>query len=69
MVSTYAKFVDQRVRFCIVGYYTNTDIGRNWYANVGAQIESRVKVLCGIWTAQGHPISLNDFEIQIEVFH
>lgn len=64
-VQVAAKPVNKKVRFVVQGYYTDTAIGRRWYQNLGSKIEELIARQCKTWTMEGHPISLNDFEITI----
>lgn len=59
------KLINEKVRFVVEGYYTDTAIGRRWYQSIGSKLEERIARQCKIWTMEGHPISLNDFEITI----
>jgi hypothetical protein len=61
-----AKAINNRIRFIIQGYYLNTEMGRKWYRNYGSHFELIIASLCQMWTQQGYPIGLNDFEIHIE---
>jgi hypothetical protein len=57
--------IDNKHKFYVGGYYLDTPNGKFWYETVGSKIEKRIRKLCDIWTVQGYPISLNDFEIEI----
>jgi len=65
-VGTGVRQVGGKVRFTIKGSAADTPLGREWYAEVGSKIEDSVAQKCEIWTLQGYPISLSDFEISIE---
>lgn len=60
-----AKPINEKVRFVVEGYYTDTAIGRRWYQNIGSKLDERIGRYCRTWTMEGHPISLNDFDIRI----
>ena len=45
--------------------YTNDRLGKDWYARVGSRIGTGIEDDCKRWTAEGYPISLNDFDIDI----
>jgi len=64
-VSVKPSVANNDVKFIITGYYFDTKAGNDWYKRYGAQIESIVAMLCHTWTQQGHPASLDDFEITI----
>jgi hypothetical protein len=53
------------VRFKVLGRYTNDRLGKDWYARVGSRIRTGIEDDCKRWTAEGYPISLNDFDIDI----
>ncbi len=61
------KIVGDKVRFVITGYYFDTKLGKDWYRRCGSQLESTIAMLCHSWTQQGHPISPDDFEINIHM--
>ena len=65
-VTTGMKIVNKRTRFIVTGRASNTTLGRKWYKEMAPMIEKAIEQLCEIWTAEGYPISLNDFEINIE---
>lgn len=54
--------------YVITGFYADTEWGREMYRVKLSKIEETVKLYCRAWTAQGYPISLNDFEIDIQQF-
>jgi len=60
-----SKAVNKKVRFVVQGYYADTVTGRDWYERLGSKIEDLIAKHCKIWTVEGHPISLNDFEVTI----
>ena len=64
-VSVGARPISNKVRFVVVGTYTDTVTGRQWYETIGSKIEQFIATQCKIWTGEGHPISSNDFEITI----
>ena len=64
-VSVKPSIGNNQVKFIITGYYFDTNVGNDWYKRYGSQIESIVAMLCHTWTQQGHPTSLDDFEITI----
>lgn len=57
--------VNNKTRYVVEGVFNNTENGRKAYRVYGS-IQQRVKEKCALWTAQGYPISLNDFEINLE---
>lgn len=66
-VVTYANVINGKVRFMIEGWAANTVTGKNWYQeNVSSIIPEKIRALCRLWTNQGYPISMNDFEINIK---
>ncbi len=65
-VLTGAGMVGDKIRFSIVGRVMNTPMGRQWYETVGSQIEETVAMKCDLWTKAGYPISINDFDIDIQ---
>jgi hypothetical protein len=65
-VRTSMKMINKRTRFIVTGSASNTTVGRKWYKEMVPLIEKAIEQLCEIWTAEGYPISLNDFEINIE---
>jgi hypothetical protein len=64
-ISVMEKVINKKFRFTVTGYYRDTPIGHQWYQNVGSKIENLIALDCKNWTMEGHPISLNDFEIDI----
>lgn len=65
-VSSSVRLINEKTRFIVGGSVANTEIGRQWYKNIGSKIEEDIARQCRIWTSQGYPISLNDFEINIK---
>lgn len=65
-VITGVKIINKRTRFVVTGRASNTTLGRRWYKETVPMIEKQIELLCKLWTAEGYPISLNDFEINIE---
>jgi len=59
------KVVNDKVKFVITGYYFDTKLGMDWYQRYASKLESIIALLCHTWTQQGHPITLDDFEIEI----
>ena len=64
-LSVKPKIIQDKIRFIITGYYFDTKVGNNWYSRYASQLESTVAMLCHSWTQQGHPVSPEDFEINI----
>jgi hypothetical protein len=64
-LSVTLKIVNNKVRFLVTGYYFDTKLGRDWYQRYGSKLESTIAMLCHTWTQQGHPVTLDDFEINI----
>ena len=67
MVYTSTEIIEGKRRYVIMGLYPDTEGGRQMYRTLLSKIEKTVKSYCRAWTAQGYPISLNDFEIDIQV--
>ena len=65
-VITGAKIINKRTRFVVTGGTSNTTLGRKWYKEMVPKIEKQITQACEMWTVQDYPISLNDFEINIE---
>jgi len=61
------KRIEGKVRYTITGLCPDTEGGREMYRILLSKIEETVKSYCRVWTAEGYPISLNDFEIDIQV--
>ena len=57
--------VNGRLRFKIVGSYNKSPLGQAWFDKIGSKIRQSIETDCKRWTAEGFPISLNDFEIDI----
>jgi hypothetical protein len=64
-ISAKTSIGNNDVKFIITGYYFDTKAGNDWYKRYGSQIESIVAMLCHTWTQQGHPTSLDDFQITV----
>jgi len=65
-VTVSLKMINKKYRFVVQGSYIDNAIGRQWYEQIGSKlIEQTIASQCKIWTGEGHPISLNDFEIAI----
>ena len=64
-VSVKPKIVNNQIKFVVDGYYFDTKVGNDWYKRYGSQLESIIAMLCHSWTQQGHPTTLDDFEITI----
>ncbi|MBC8234386.1 hypothetical protein H8E77_32965 [bacterium] len=60
------KEIEGKTRYVITGFYTDNEWGREMYRTQLSKIEERVKLYCRAWTAEGYPISLNDFEFDIQ---
>jgi hypothetical protein len=54
-----------RIRYKVLGRYANDLLGRDWYERVGSRIRKGIEDDCKRWTAEGFPIGLNDFDIDI----
>lgn len=64
-ISARPTILGDKVKFVITGYYFDTKLGRDWYSRYGSQLQTTIAMLCHTWTQQGHPVSLDDFEINI----
>jgi hypothetical protein len=64
-VSVERESKNGKVRFKILGRYTDDRLGQDWYARVGSRIRTGIEDDCKQWTAEGYPISLADFDIDI----
>ncbi len=66
-LSVSIKPIESKVRFIIYGFYNaNSEIGREWYQECFPDTKGKIRTWCKRWTAQGYPISLNDFEFDIK---
>jgi len=65
-VTTSTKMINKRIRFVVTGRASNTTLGRKWYKETVPNIKKNIELMCELWTLEGYPISLNDFEINIE---
>ena len=62
--------IEDKTRFSIAGFYNaNTGIGKQWYQETFPIIKESIRKQCIIWTAQGYPISLNDFQFDINAVY
>ena len=62
------RLIEDKVRFRIMAAYNaNTELGRQWYQEIYLKLKEDIRQACMTWTAQGYPISLNDFEFDITV--
>ena len=59
---------DPRVRFRVNAMYADTPLGRKWYNEVWPEMIEALKRDCQLWTLQGYPISLSNFEFVIQKF-
>jgi len=50
----------------VKGTALDTPIGRAWYTDVVPLVKTNIAKKCTNWTQQGYPISIDDFEIDIE---
>ena len=64
-VSIARETISGRVRFKVTGSYTKTAAGQAWFDGIGLKIRKGIEGDCKRWTAEGFPISLNDFQIDI----
>jgi hypothetical protein len=64
-ISVKPKIVKDKIQFVITGYFFDTKVGNDWYSRYASQLESTIAMLSHSWTQQGHPISPEDFEINI----
>ena len=61
------KLIESKMRFRIqVRYNPNTELGREWYREAVPIIKRHIEVSCRNWTMKGYPISLNDFDFDIQ---
>ena len=64
-VSVARQTVNGKVRFKVTGTYAKSPAGQAWFDNIGSKIRNAIDADCKHWTAEGFPISLNDFQIEI----
>jgi hypothetical protein len=64
-ISVKPEILNNQIKFIVTGYYFDTKVGIDWYKRYASQLESTIAMLCHSWTQQGHPASLDDFEITI----
>ena len=64
-VSIGREWVNGKVRFKVVGRYAKNPLGQAWFDSIGSKIRKGIENDCKRWTAEGCPIDLNDFEIDI----
>ncbi len=64
-VSVGRTTINGRLRFKIIGTYSNSPAGQAWYEHFGSKIRGSIEIDCKRWTADGFPISLDDFQIDI----
>ena len=61
--------IEGKARFKIAARYnSNTESGRLWYSELYPIMKESIRLQCARWTLQGYPISLNDFEFDIQEF-
>ena len=66
-VNVLVKPIGNKMRYYLRGECFNTKLGRDFYQNGVPEIKRGVEAACKQWTLQGYPISLNDFEFDIEL--
>jgi len=64
-VSIGREWVNGKVRFKVVGRYAKSPLGQAWFDEIGSKIRKGIDDDCKRWTANGCPIDLNDFTIDI----
>jgi hypothetical protein len=64
-VSVGRASVNGKIRFKVLGTYSKNPAGQAWFDRVGSKIRPSIEADCKSWTAEGFPISLNDFDIDI----
>ncbi|MFC1767975.1 hypothetical protein ACFLZ2_05500 [Candidatus Margulisiibacteriota bacterium] len=67
-VGASSRTINKKLRFIVYGRYKDTEIGNDWFKNTWSIKEDIIEKQCKIWTAKGYPISLNDFQIDIEKY-
>ena len=66
-VSIEGQVIEGKVRLKVRGEYrSNTEAGRIFYTKILPEVKKGIKQDCMQWTLQGYPISLNDFEFDIQ---
>ena len=61
--------IEGKIRFIIgVRYDPNSEIGKQWYQEIFLKQKERIRLSCLCWTAEGYPISLNDFQFDIKTY-
>ena len=64
------ELIEDKYRFSIVGFYKpNTEIGKRWYQETFPLRKETIRMQCRTWTRQGYPISLNDFQFNINALY
>ena len=64
-VSIGREWAKGKVRFKVVGRYAKNPLGQAWFDAIGSKIRKGIENDCKRWTAEGYPIDLKDFEIDI----
>lgn len=66
LISVGMQAIEGKTRFNIsLLYNPNTEIGKHWYQENFPKIKEGIRGMCADWTAEGYPISLNDFQFDI----
>ena len=61
--------IEGKTRFTVsVRYLDTTEMGRRFYQKTFPIMKDNLRHRCAGWTAQGYPISLNDFEFDVHTF-
>ncbi len=57
--------IEGKLRYRIIVSYKLNEFGKRWYKEIFPNIKEAIRLKCQIWTKEGYPISLNDFEFDI----
>ena len=69
LVTVSSELIEGKTRFTVrVRYSDTTEMGRQFYRETSPKIKERIREQCAFWTSQGYPISLNDFEFDVDTF-
>jgi len=59
--------IENKVRYkIIIVYNSRSEDSKSWYNEAFPVLKEEIRRKCEQWTAQGYPISLNDFEFDIQ---
>ncbi len=65
-LSVAKTIIEGKLRYRIIGSYKLNEFGKRWYQEIFPDIKEAIRLKCQVWTKEGYPISLNDFEFDIE---